>query len=136
MRRSDPRYCSERLTFVARHAIVKSVLQHPTTDAIFDALGDGTRRKVLERLSQGPSSAGDLAAPLGVTVAAVLQHLHVLERARLVSTSKEGRVRVCRLDRAGFEYASAWIDARRREQERRLDRLADVLGESEGEHEA
>lgn len=70
-----------------------------------------------------------LADPLGVTLAAVLQHVQVLERARLVTTEKQGRVRVCRLDESGLETARRWIDERRREQERKLDRLAQVLGE-------
>lgn len=107
------------------------MLQHPTPDAVFDALGDGTRRAIVERLSTGPASVSALAGPLGVTLAAVLQHLQVLERAKLVSTAKEGRVRVCRLDGSGLNAAERWIDARRREQERRLDRLAQVLGEEE-----
>ncbi len=107
------------------------MLQHPAPEAVFEALGDATRRAIVERLGGGPASASALAAPLGVTVAAVLQHLHVLERVHLVATSKEGRVRVCRLDREGLDVARSWIDARRREQERRLDRLAEVLGEAE-----
>lgn len=98
---------------------------------MFDALGDATRRAMVERLSLGPASASALAEPLGVTVAAVLQHLRVLEEARLVSTRKEGRVRVCRLEEAGLDAARAWIDHLRREQERRFDRLAVVLGEAE-----
>jgi DNA-binding transcriptional ArsR family regulator len=109
------------------------VLQLPAPDTVFEALGDGTRRAIVERLSRGPASASSLAEPLGVTVAAVLQHLRVLEEARLVRTSKEGRVRVCRLDQEGLGVARAWIDARRREQERRLDRLARVLGEADEE---
>lgn len=105
------------------------MLQHPTSDAVFDALGDGTRRAIVERLTTGPASVSALAEPLGVTLAAVLQHLQVLERARLVSTAKEGRVRVCRLEESGLYTARRWIDDRRLEQERRLDRLAEVLGE-------
>jgi len=105
------------------------MLQRPSSAAVFDALGDATRRAIVERLSQGPVSASALAEPLGVTVAAVLQHLKVLEDARLVRTSKEGRVRVCRLDEEGLGVAREWIEARRRLQERRLDRLAEVLGE-------
>lgn len=100
---------------------------------MFDGLGDATRRAIVERLSLGPASVSALAEPLGVSVAAVLQHLRVLEEARLVTTSKEGRVRVCRLHQEGLDVARAWLDARRRVQERRLDRLAAVLGEGEEE---
>lgn len=109
------------------------MLQH--SDDVFDALGDPTRRRIVERLGLGPASVSALAEPLGISLAAVLQHLQVLERARLVATAKEGRVRVCRLDQAGLDVARRWIDARRRVQERKLDRLAQVLGEDEGERE-
>lgn len=105
------------------------MFQHSRSDSVFDALGDANRRAILERLSRGPASVSTLAEPLGVSVAAALQHVQVLEKAGLVSTRKEGRVRVCRLDRRGLDAAREWIDARRREQERRLDRLAEVLGE-------
>ncbi len=84
----------------------------------------------MERLAVGPASVSALAEPLGVTLAAVLQHVQVLERAHLVTTEKQGRVRVCRLDASGLETARGWIDERRREQERKLDRLAEVLGEA------
>ncbi len=97
--------------------------------AAFEALADPNRRAILERLSVGPASVSSLAEPLDITLAAVLQHVQVLERARLVATHKQGRVRVCRLDRTGLDTARSWIDDRRREQERRLDRLAEVLGE-------
>lgn len=108
------------------------MLQHSRSDTVFDALGDANRRAILERLSRGPASVSSLAEPLGVTVAAALQHVQLLERAGLVSTRKEGRVRICKLDGDGLEVASQWIEARRREQERRLDRLAEVLGEGPG----
>ncbi len=105
------------------------MLQRSAPGTVFDALGDSTRRAIVERLSLGPASVSALADPLGVTLAAVLQHVQVLERARLVTTEKQGRVRVCRLDESGLETARRWIDERRREQERKLDRLAQVLGE-------
>ncbi len=105
------------------------MLQRTRSSAVFDALGDGTRRAIVERLALGPASVSAIAEPLGVTLAAVLQHLQVLEGARLVSTEKKGRVRVCRLEDDGLAVAHAWIGARRRRQESKLDRLAKVLGE-------
>ncbi|HEX7000706.1 MAG TPA: metalloregulator ArsR/SmtB family transcription factor [Trueperaceae bacterium] len=105
------------------------MLQRSASGPVFDALGDSTRRAIVTRLAMGPASVSALAEPLGVTLAAVLQHLQVLERAHLVATEKQGRVRVCRLDESGLDTARRWIDDRRREQERKLDRLAEVLGE-------
>ena len=92
------------------------------------ALGDGTRRAMVERLRTGPASVSQLAEPLGITLTAVTQHLKVLEEAKLASTHKTGRVRTCRLEPAGFALLEAWARARRNEWDRRLDRLGEVLG--------
>lgn len=100
------------------------------TDRIFQALGDGTRRAMLERLSAGPMSVSRLAEPFQMTLAAVMQHLEVLEEAGLVQTEKTGRVRSCRIETAGLNAAADWIAARRPEWERKLDRLGDLLSES------
>ena len=67
-------------------------------DRVFHALGDPTRRAIVERLSEGPLSVSRLATPLGITLTAVVQHLRVLEESGLVHTEKVGRVRTCRLD--------------------------------------
>jgi len=96
---------------------------------VFEALGEPTRRAIVDRLSSGPASVSELAEPLGVTLAAVLQHVQVLEQAALVASSKVGRVRTCRLDEAGFSAAETWLANRRAGMERKLDRLAEVLGE-------
>lgn len=98
-------------------------------DRLFHALGDPTRRAILARLSLGPSSASGLAAPLGVTVTAIGQHLQVLEACRLVRTEKLGRVRSCRIDPAGFARLEAWLAQHRSLWETRFDRLGDVLDE-------
>jgi len=97
--------------------------------AVFHALGDPTRRAIVERLGAGPASVSALAAPLGVTVTAVAQHLLVLERGGLVRTEKIGRVRTCSIERDGFAALEHWIDAQRSMWERRLDRLGDLLNE-------
>jgi len=98
-------------------------------DLVFQALGDSTRRAILERLTEGPLSVSGLALPLNITLTAVSQHLQVLEECDLVHTEKVGRVRTCRIDPAGLAVAAKWISDRRTVWERRLDRLGDVLAE-------
>jgi DNA-binding transcriptional ArsR family regulator len=98
-------------------------------DLIFDALGDPTRRRILDRLSAGPASGSALAEPLGITLTAVAQHLRVLEEAKLVSTEKVGRVRTCRLEPAGFEALANWTQQRRSIWEHRLDRMVVMFTE-------
>jgi DNA-binding transcriptional ArsR family regulator len=98
---------------------------------VFHALGDPTRRAIVEKLSNGPASVSSLAGPLDITVAAVVQHLQVLEDSGLVRTQKVGRVRTCRMEPAGLSVAERWIANRRSLWERRLDRLGDLLAEPE-----
>jgi DNA-binding transcriptional ArsR family regulator len=99
---------------------------------VFHALGDPTRREIVERLGKrGPLSATALAEPLGITVTAVTQHLRVLEACRLVRTEKVGRVRSCRVEPAGFTALTRWIDAQRSIWEQRLDRMSAMLDEVE-----
>jgi DNA-binding transcriptional ArsR family regulator len=105
------------------------MLNQTTIDQVFHAFGDPTRRKLVEQLSLGPASVSDLAKPLGITLAAVVQHLQVLENSGLVRTQKVGRVRTCRIETAGLDIAAEWIAARRALWERRLDRLGDILAE-------
>jgi DNA-binding transcriptional ArsR family regulator len=101
----------------------------PTIDRVFHALGDPSRRAIVEKLSKGPISVSQLAAPLDITLAAVIQHLQVLEESGLVQTEKAGRVRTCRIEPAGLSVAEQWIGDRRSMWERRLDRLGDLLAE-------
>jgi len=103
----------------------------PDVDRVFQALGDPTRRAILEKLSQGPISVSRLAEPLGITLAAVVQHLQVLEASGLARTEKTGRVRTCSIEPAGLSVAAQWIADRRSTWERRLDRLGDLLAEPE-----
>ena len=100
-----------------------------TIDRVFHALGDPTRRAIVEKLSEGPISVSRLAEPLNMTLAAVVQHLQVLEESGLVRTEKVGRVRTCGIEPAGLSVAKQWIDDRRLLWERRLDRLGDFLAE-------
>jgi DNA-binding transcriptional ArsR family regulator len=98
-------------------------------DRLFHALGDPTRRAILDRLSEGPLSVSRLAMPLDITVTAVAQHLQVLEESGLVHTEKLGRVRTCRIETAGFSALERWVRDHRSMWERRLDRLDDLLAE-------
>jgi DNA-binding transcriptional ArsR family regulator len=100
-------------------------------DRLFHALGDPTRRAILDRLSEGPLSVSHLATPLDITVTAVAQHLQVLEESGLVHTEKLGRVRACRIETAGFSALERWVRDHRSMWERRLDRLDDLLSESD-----
>jgi DNA-binding transcriptional ArsR family regulator len=98
-------------------------------DQAFQALADPTRRAVVERLGDGPASVGELAKPFAMTLAAVVQHVQVLEAAGLVTTQKIGRVRTVTVDSEGLRAAEAWLAARRTRVEAQLDRLAAVLAE-------
>jgi DNA-binding transcriptional ArsR family regulator len=98
---------------------------------VVHALGDPTRRAIVERLSHGTLSVSQLAQPLGVTLAAVVQHLQVLERSGLIQTEKVGRVRTCGLQPGGLSAAEDWISGRRATWERSLDRLAELLADDE-----
>jgi DNA-binding transcriptional ArsR family regulator len=107
------------------------MLNQSPVDQVFYALGDPTRRSLVEQLSQGPASVSDLAKPLGISLAAVVQHLQVLERSGVVRTQKVGRVRTCRIEPAGLNVVAEWVAERRSLWERRLDRLGDILAEEE-----
>jgi DNA-binding transcriptional ArsR family regulator len=100
-------------------------------DRVFDALGDPTRRALVAQLSQGPMSISELGKPFDITLAAVVQHVQVLERSRLVRTEKVGRVRTCWIEPAGLDAAAAWLAERRALWERRLDRLGTILAAEE-----
>jgi DNA-binding transcriptional ArsR family regulator len=98
-------------------------------DRVFHALGDPTRRAMIEKLSEGPISVSRLAKPLDITLAAVVQHLQVLEKSGLVRTEKIGRVRTCRIESQGLSLAERWIADRRSLWEARFDRLGKLLAE-------
>lgn len=84
-------------------------MAHNDIDLIFHALGDRTRRAMLAEMSAGPRSVSALAAPLNITLAAVVQHLQVLEACGLVHSEKVGRVRTCRVNADGMSVASQWL---------------------------
>lgn len=98
-------------------------------DLVFQALGDPTRRSMVERLCERPRTVSGLAAPLHISLAAVVQHLQILEASGLVRTEKVGRVRTCRVDPKGLTLAESWFAKRRSMLERKLDRLGELLAE-------
>lgn len=101
--------------------------QSSPLDLTFQALADPTRRAMVERLARGPASVSELARPLAMSLPAVMQHLAVLENSGLIRSEKIGRVRTCRVDPQALSLAEQWINARRIEWERRLDRLGTYL---------
>jgi DNA-binding transcriptional ArsR family regulator len=109
------------------------MVQYSTLDQTFAALSDGTRRGILERLGRGPASISELAAPTSMTLTGLKKHVRVLEDARLVTTEKRGRTRICRLGPAHLEDAASWIGTYRREWERRLDGVEAYLQRKRGE---
>lgn len=114
-----------------RQSILKHMLnQVADLDRVFHALADPGRRVMLERLTRGPASVSELGEPLAMSLAAVVQHVQVLEECGLVRSQKLGRVRTCSLNPATLRSAEHWISERRTLIERRLDRLGDYLAET------
>src|SRR5262244_2097226 len=109
------------------------MLKHADVDDSLRALAEPTRRAIVERLSRGPATVSDLGKPFDMTLAAVVQHLQVLEESGLVRSEKSGRVRTCRIEPTTLTAAAAWIADRKATWERRLDRLGELLkGEAPG----
>jgi DNA-binding transcriptional ArsR family regulator len=101
-------------------------------DATFAALADPTRRSITARLSQGPASVSELAAPFAVSLPAVTKHLSVLEHAGLIEHWKEGRTRYCRLNTEPLERAEAWVAQHRIFWQERFQGLHDHLRKEHG----
>jgi DNA-binding transcriptional ArsR family regulator len=98
-------------------------------DQVFHALADPSRRAMVDRLTRGPASVSELAKPFPMSLAAVVQHVQVLESSGLVRTEKVGRVRTCSIEPAALRTVEHWINERRTLWERRLDRLGTYLAE-------
>ena len=110
--------------------MLKSQVKLPGVDLVLQALAEPSRRAIVDQLSRGPAGISDLARPLDITLAAVVQHVQVLERSGLVRTQKVGRVRNCRLEPAALGVLERWIVTRRATWERKLDRLGALLDEA------
>ncbi|MBI1212090.1 MAG: metalloregulator ArsR/SmtB family transcription factor [Alphaproteobacteria bacterium] len=98
-------------------------LASPAIDTVFAALGDPTRRAIVERLAASEATMSEVAAPFAMSLSAVHQHIALLEGAGIVACEKRGRERWCRLDPRGLERVERWVGERRRLWERRLDAL-------------
>lgn len=96
-------------------------------DLAFRALSDPTRRLIVEALSSGPKTVSALAQPFDMSLAAIVQHIQVLETSGLIRTEKQGRTRLCRLDADRIAQAEGWLSERRQDWSRRLDRLGAFL---------
>jgi len=104
-------------------------------DRAFSALADPARRAMVARLVAGPASVSELAKPLPMSLPAVMLHLKVLEECGLVKSSKQGRVRTCRIEAAVLSQAEHWITQRRQMWECNLDQLGAFLDETKPETE-
>jgi DNA-binding transcriptional ArsR family regulator len=113
------------LPFSSRSAILNLMVQYSTNvDLAFAALGDPTRRAVLERLGGGSAAISELAEPFGMSLTGMKKHVRLLEEANLVATEKVGRARRCTLVPYAFEGISTWLE--------RLDRFAQVVERTKG----
>jgi DNA-binding transcriptional ArsR family regulator len=97
--------------------------------ATFSAIADPTRRAILARLASGEASVTELAKPFDMTLPAISKHLKVLERAGLISRSRDAQWRPCRLKAQRLEEASDWVERYREFWELSFDRLEDHLRE-------
>lgn len=102
-------------------------------DAVFHALGDATRRRMLRDLARGERSVGELAAPFAMSLAAASKHIKALERAGLVRRTVKGRTHLCRLEARPLEGAHEWTGFYRRFWEGRLDILEGLLRQEDDE---
>jgi len=105
------------------------MLDRSPLDRVFQALSDPSRRAIVERLTRGDASVSELAEPLAMSLAAVVQHVQALESSGVIRTAKVGRVRTCTLERDAIAQAEAWLTQRRTSWEHRFDRLGELLGE-------
>ncbi len=103
------------------------MVQSAVADDVFYALSNSTRRRVLERLSVGPATVSELAAPFDMKLPSFVQHLSVLEQSRLVKSKKRGRVRSYEIAPERFKVVEDWLTARRQLWEGRLDRFDEYV---------
>ena len=98
----------------------------------FAALADPTRRAILERLSEGEATVGELAEPFPITLQAVSKHLKVLERAGLITRGRDAQRRPRRIEASPLAEASQWLERYREIWERNFERLDALLDELQG----
>lgn len=96
-------------------------------DALFHALADNTRRRMLRSLGAQPRSVGELAAPFQISLAAASKHIKVLERAGLVTRNVQGRTHMCSLRPEPLAAGQAWLHHYEQFWNQRLDALEAAL---------
>lgn len=96
-------------------------------DSLFAALADPTRRAIVARLAEGPSTVGELAEPFDLTFAAVSKHVRVLDRAGLVTRTRQGRSMECVLEPGRLRPLARWINDYEKFWNERLDLLEEVI---------
>ena len=101
--------------------------ESPRLDTVFQALSDGTRRRMLRSLSARPLSVGELAAPFRISLAAASKHIKVLERAGLVQRQIQGRTHLCHLRAEALAEGEEWLRYYRQFWNERLDALDAAL---------
>jgi DNA-binding transcriptional ArsR family regulator len=102
-----------------------------SVDSVFRALGDPTRRAIVNQLSRRQASVSEIAKPLGISLAAVVQHIQLLEECGVIRTQKTGRVRTCQVEPRSLAVVEQWLAARRNMWEGHFDRLGAVLEEEQ-----
>ena len=102
----------------------------PTLDLTFNALSHPIRRGILTQLARGAASIKDLARPFNISLPAILKHIGILEKAGLVTTSKEGRVKTCQLNAAPMQEAVEWLAFYEQFWNQQFDSLATFLEET------
>jgi len=100
---------------------------HARLDLVFHALGDRTRRSMLQQLSRGEQTVGELASPYRMSLAAASKHIQTLERAGLVKRTVRGRIHYCRIDPRPLARADDWLRGYERLWDTRIERLVELL---------
>lgn len=104
-------------------------MTHDRLSSLFAALADPTRRAILQRLSQGEATVGELAVPFEMSLPAVTKHLKVLKRAGLITQTQQAQWRPCRLEAAPLREVADWVEQYRSHWDESIDRLEDYLRE-------
>ncbi len=113
--------------------MMQATTQPAVLDRMFHALADATRREMIERLSAGPASVKELAAPFAMALPSAMKHLGVLESGGLVRSEKAGRVRTYRMVPSALTTIERWVALRKAAWNRNFDRLEAFLDEDAGE---
>lgn len=108
------------------------VEHQPALSEVYGALGNDVRRAIVDRLARGEARVTDVAAPFGISLAAVSKHVVVLERAGVIRRRVEGRIHWLALEPSALAEAEAWIERTRSFWAGRLDALDELLAAETG----